>query len=108
MEDDEDTDSVNKYGEAVAKVLLQHWMASAARDAGSRYPNTARVGRNAVNVLDQINLITSQVNGQGNIISQIAGMLGGKVDKDVNTDTPPIWAQQLIDDNKLIKAKLKL
>ena len=87
---------MNDPSDVVGKVLLQHFMCSAARDGGSRFPNTARVARNAVQVLDQLNMIKGMGAG-GNDTASMKSLMNLLESKKEDDDVTPKWANDIVD-----------
>ena len=57
----------NKYVDAIMHAVAQHVVCSIARDASSRYPNPNRVGRNAMNAIENITTLETMGEGGGGL-----------------------------------------
>ena len=67
---------MDKIIQALLKALAQHTMCSIARDAGGKYPNPNRVGRQVLNMIDTLNQVSAMGQGQTiNPLSSLAGLL---------------------------------
>tara|TARA_R100000750_G_C2276394_1_gene69483 strand:- start:116 stop:481 length:366 start_codon:yes stop_codon:yes gene_type:complete len=77
-----------QYIQMILRALVQHQVCVIARDAGSRFPNSNRINRGALNATDNIIQLQAMMSGQqANPLNDLQGLLGG-VQQPVSNPAP--------------------
>ena len=86
---------MNSSIEVILKALVQHQVCAIARDAGSRFPNSNRVGRQAMLAIENVMQLQAMSNGTNiNSIGDLTKMLS---QPEATKDVTPKWARAISD-----------
>lgn len=117
-DEDSDTDT-NKTVKNMAASMLANYVDATnsviATQSLSKYPNHHKIGQAMENGMAAVFAASRVIETKGSVnensfLKLMMNAMNQQADAGdrVDSDTPPAWAQQLIDDNKVIKQKLKL
>ena len=119
MEDEGSDTDTSKTVKNMAASMLANYVAATnsviATQSLSKYPNHHKIGQAMENGMAAVFAASRVIETKGSVnensfLKLMMNAMNQQADAGdrVDSDTPPAWAQQLIDDNKVIKQKLKL
>ena len=121
MEDEGSDTDTNKTVKNMAASMLANYVDATnsviATQSLSKYPNHHKIGQAMENGMAAVFAASRVIETKGSVNeNSFLKLMMKAMNKEENadagdradSDTPPAWAQQLIDDNKVIKQKLKL
>ena len=117
MEDEDSDTDTNKTVKNMAASLLANYVDATnsviATQSLSKYPNHHKIGQAMENGMSAVFAASRVIETKGSVnensfLKLMMKAMNADAGDRADSDTPPAWAQQLIDDNKVIKQKLKL